>query len=478
MQPLIEGDASDFFVNYEVNEELGKGKFSVVNRCTLRRSKLSYAVKMVKTTQLNNKDNKFVKQEIDILRQLNHKNIVRLHEVYLDLSQTFLVLDFLSGGELFDDIIDRSHYTETDASICIQQVLEAVSHCHDSGIVHRDLKPENLLLASKSKNALIKLADFGIAVQLKGANKAWFGFAGTPGYLSPEVIQREDYGRGIDIWACGVILYILLCGYPPFSNEDQRDLFRSITECRYEFHPQEWDTVTPKAKELIENMLHINQNKRPSAEKLLTHPWIRERSETASNHNRQKTIGALRRFNAKRKLKGAVHSIMAINRLGFDTNEVKKEESSSLISNPPISIKNAHLCSTNANDDIAFPPDRRKEKLNNEIEKEILNLTQRLVNTDALSTSDMICDKSTIFQSGVPCLMLHGDKYYSAQNLKYSILQPTFHIISQDAVCIAYILVCSVQNDILVNLKSYKETRVWQKTGDGWICIHCHSSDT
>lgn len=140
----------------------------------------------------------------------------------------------VTGGELFEDIVAREFYSEVDASHCIQQILESVNHCHLNGVVHRDLKPENLLLASKLKGAVVKLADFGLAIEVMGDQQAWFGFAGTPGYLSPEVLKKEPYGRAVDIWACGVILYILLVGYPPFWDEDQHRLYSQIKAGAYD----------------------------------------------------------------------------------------------------------------------------------------------------------------------------------------------------------------------------------------------------
>jgi calcium/calmodulin-dependent protein kinase (CaM kinase) II len=140
----------------------------------------------------------------------------------------------VTGGELFEDIVAREFYSEADASHCIQQILESVNHCHQNGIVHRDLKPENLLLASKAKGAAVKLADFGLAIEVQGEQQAWFGFAGTPGYLSPEVLKKEPYGKAVDIWACGVILYILLVGYPPFWDEDQHRLYAQIKAGTYD----------------------------------------------------------------------------------------------------------------------------------------------------------------------------------------------------------------------------------------------------
>ncbi|XP_045082801.1 calcium/calmodulin-dependent protein kinase type II subunit beta isoform X5 [Coregonus clupeaformis] len=182
------------------------------------------------------------------------------------------------------------------------------------GVVHRDLKPENLLLASKCKNAAVKLADFGLAIEVQGDQQAWFGFAGTPGYLSPEVLRKEAYGKPVDIWACGVILYILLVGYPPFWDEDQHKLYQQIKAGAYDFPSPEWDTVTPEAKNLINQMLTINPAKRITAQEALKHPWVCQRSTVASMMHRQETVECLKKFNARRKLKGAVLTAMLVSR--------------------------------------------------------------------------------------------------------------------------------------------------------------------
>ncbi|XP_061054372.1 calcium/calmodulin-dependent protein kinase type II subunit beta isoform X3 [Eubalaena glacialis] len=199
-------------------------------------------------------------------------------------------------------------------SHCIQQILEAVLHCHQMGVVHRDLKPENLLLASKCKGAAVKLADFGLAIEVQGDQQAWFGFAGTPGYLSPEVLRKEAYGKPVDIWACGVILYILLVGYPPFWDEDQHKLYQQIKAGAYDFPSPEWDTVTPEAKNLINQMLTINPAKRIAAHEALKHPWVCQRSTVASMMHRQETVECLKKFNARRKLKGAILTTMLATR--------------------------------------------------------------------------------------------------------------------------------------------------------------------
>uniref|UniRef100_A0A6I8P5U6 calcium/calmodulin-dependent protein kinase n=1 Tax=Ornithorhynchus anatinus TaxID=9258 RepID=A0A6I8P5U6_ORNAN len=291
-----------------------KGAFSVVRRCVKLCTGHEYAAKIINTKKLSARDHQKLEREARICRLLKHSNIVRLHDSISEEGFHYLVFDLVTGGELFEDIVAREYYSEADASHCIQQILEAVLHCHQMGVVHRDLKPENLLLASKCKGAAVKLADFGLAIEVQGDQQAWFGFAGTPGYLSPEVLRKEAYGKPVDIWACGVILYILLVGYPPFWDEDQHKLYQQIKAGAYDFPSPEWDTVTPEAKNLINQMLTINPAKRITAHEALKHPWVCQRSTVASMMHRQETVECLKKFNARRKLKGAILTTMLATR--------------------------------------------------------------------------------------------------------------------------------------------------------------------
>ncbi|XP_064780378.1 calcium/calmodulin-dependent protein kinase type II delta chain-like isoform X3 [Oncorhynchus masou masou] len=303
-----------FTDEYQLYEELGKGAFSVVRRCVKKSSGQEFAAKIINTKKLSARDHQKLEREARICRLLKHSNIVRLHDSISEEGFHYLVFDLVTGGELFEDIVAREYYSEADASQCINQILESVQHIHQHDIVHRDLKPENLLLASKMKGAAVKLADFGLAIEVQGDQQAWFGFAGTPGYLSPEVLRKDAYGKPVDIWACGVILYILLVGYPPFWDEDQHKLYQQIKAGAYDFPSPEWDTVTPEAKNLINQMLTINPSKRITADQALKHPWICQRSTVASMIHRQETVECLRKFNARRKLKGAILTTMLVSR--------------------------------------------------------------------------------------------------------------------------------------------------------------------
>ncbi|XP_026059964.1 calcium/calmodulin-dependent protein kinase type II delta 2 chain isoform X3 [Carassius auratus] len=330
-----------FTDEYQLFEELGKGAFSVVRRCVKISSGQEYAAKIINTKKLSARDHQKLEREARICRLLKHPNIVRLHDSISEEGFHYLVFDLVTGGELFEDIVAREYYSEADASHCIQQILESVHHCHVNGIVHRDLKPENLLLASKMKGAAVKLADFGLAIEVQGDQQAWFGFAGTPGYLSPEVLRKDPYGKPVDMWACGVILYILLVGYPPFWDEDQHRLYQQIKAGAYDFPSPEWDTVTPEAKDLINKMLTINPSKRITAAEALKHPWICQRSTVASMMHRQETVECLKKFNARRKLKGAILTTLLVTRnfsakslLNKKADGVKVNNKTNLASSP------------------------------------------------------------------------------------------------------------------------------------------------
>ncbi|NP_001354467.1 calcium/calmodulin-dependent protein kinase type II subunit gamma isoform 31 [Homo sapiens] len=276
---------------------------------------------------------------------------------------------------------------------CIHQILESVNHIHQHDIVHRDLKPENLLLASKCKGAAVKLADFGLAIEVQGEQQAWFGFAGTPGYLSPEVLRKDPYGKPVDIWACGVILYILLVGYPPFWDEDQHKLYQQIKAGAYDFPSPEWDTVTPEAKNLINQMLTINPAKRITADQALKHPWVCQRSTVASMMHRQETVECLRKFNARRKLKGAILTTMLVSRnfsaakslLNKKSDGGVKEPQTTVVHNATDGIKGStESCNTTTEDE-----DLKVRK------QEIIKITEQLI--EAINNGDFeaytkICD--------------------------------------------------------------------------------------
>ncbi|XP_042148226.1 calcium/calmodulin-dependent protein kinase type II delta chain isoform X49 [Ixodes scapularis] len=462
-----------FSDNYELKEELGKGAFSIVRRCVQKSTGLEFAAKIINTKKLSSRDFQKLEREARICRKLNHPNIVRLHDSIQEEGYHYLIFDLVTGGELFEDIVAREYYSEADASHCIQQILESVNHCHMNNVVHRDLKPENLLLASKAKGAAVKLADFGLAIEVQGEQQAWYGFAGTPGYLSPEVLKKDPYGKPVDIWACGVILYILLVGYPPFWDEDQHRLYMQIKAGAYDYPSPEWDTVTPEAKNLINSMLTVNPAKRITAAEALKHPWICQRERVASTLHRQETVDCLKKFNARRKLKGAILTTMLATR-NFSSRSImtKKGEGSQ--------VKESTDSSTTIEDD-----DVKARK------QEIVKLTEQLIesiNGGDYETYTKLCDPHlTAFEPEALGNLVEGmefhkfyfdngaGKSYKSQNT--TIINPTVHLLGDDAACIAYIrLMQYIDRAGIARTRQTEETRVWHRKDTKWQNVHFHRS--
>ncbi|XP_072292523.1 calcium/calmodulin-dependent protein kinase type II delta chain isoform X9 [Eucyclogobius newberryi] len=380
-----------FTDEYQLYEELGKGAFSIVKRCVKKSTGQEYAAKIINTKKLSARDHQKLEREARICRLLKHPNIVRLHDSISEEGFHYLVFDLVTGGELFEDIVAREYYSEADASHCINQILESVSHIHQHDIVHRDLKPENLLLASKMKGAAVKLADFGLAIEVQGDQQAWFGFAGTPGYLSPEVLRKDPYGKPVDIWACGVILYILLVGYPPFWDEDQHKLYQQIKAGAYDFPSPEWDTVTPEAKNLINQMLTINPAKRITADQAIKHPWVCQRSTVASMMHRQETVECLRKFNARRKLKGAILTTMLVSR-NFSACKTLLNKKSDGVKSQGNDSKNSVVSSSSTKDSSmsSSAPMGSTESCNNAEEEDMKALVCDNADSAVLSESSTI----------------------------------------------------------------------------------------
>ncbi|XP_047198174.1 calcium/calmodulin-dependent protein kinase type II subunit gamma isoform X19 [Hippoglossus stenolepis] len=533
-----------FTDEYQLFEELGKGAFSIVRRCIKKSTGQEYAAKIINTKKLSARDHQKLDREARICRLLKHPNIVRLHDSISEEGFHYLVFDLVTGGELFEDIVAREYYSEADASHCINQILESVSHIHQHDIVHRDLKPENLLLASKMKGAAVKLADFGLAIEVQAEQQAWFGFAGTPGYLSPEVLRKDPYGKPVDIWACGqstrinacmlpqlsftrkfvhrecvcvcacvclcasgVILYILLVGYPPFWDEDQHKLYQQIKAGAYDFPSPEWDTVTPEAKNLINQMLTINPAKRITADQAIKHPWVCQRSTVASMMHRQETVECLRKFNARRKLKGAILTTMLVSRnfsvgrqhtspaATTSTAAMATEACKSLLNKKSDGVKEAQTTV------VHNPADGTKgstESCNNAEEEdmkarkqEIIKMTEQLI--EAINNGDFeaytrICDPGlTSFEPEALGNLVEGmdfHKFYfdnllskNSKPVHTTILNPHVHLIGEDAACIAYIrLTQYMDGQGRPRSCQSEETRVWHRREAKWLNVHFHCS--
>nr|XP_057913707.1 calcium/calmodulin-dependent protein kinase type II subunit beta-like isoform X10 [Doryrhamphus excisus] len=485
-----------FTDEFQLYEELGKGAFSVVRRCVKVLTGQEYAAKIINTKKLSARDHQKLEREARICRLLKHSNIVRLHDSISEEGFHYLLFDLVTGGELFEDIVAREYYSEADASHCIQQILEAVLHCHQMGVVHRDLKPENLLLASKCKNAAVKLADFGLAIEVQGDQQAWFGFAGTPGYLSPEVLRKEAYGKPVDIWACGVILYILLVGYPPFWDEDQHKLYQQIKAGAYDFPSPEWDTVTPEAKNLINQMLTINPSKRITAQEALKHPWVCQRSTVASMMHRQETVECLKKFNARRKLKGAILTTMLVSRNFSVGRQTTAPAAVSGVSGSPAGIVEQAKSLLNKKADVKESSDSSSNTTVEDEDvkarkQEIIKITEQLieaVNNGDFDAYSKICDPGlTSFEPEGLGNLVEGMDFHRfyfdnllAKNSKpihTTILNPHVHMIGEDAACVAYIrLTQFVDVQGRPRSSQSEETRVWHRRDGRWQNVHFHCS--
>ena len=308
---------------YELGRELGRGASSVVKLCTQRGTSNEYAVKIIK----KNVETKIVRAEIGILLRLKHPNIIQLKDLFETDSHLYIILELVKGGELFERVVERGCYTEKDASAAVRELCEAVAYLHENDVVHRDLKPENLLYATDADDSVLKLADFGLSKMLT-SDILMQTVCGTPGYCAPEVLLAKQYGCEVDMWAVGVIAYILLCGFEPFYDErGDQAMFQRILKCQFEFVSPWWDDVSLSAKDLVCKLIVLDPTKRLTAKQALQHPWVQGKG--AKLDHMDKTQEKLKEFNARRKLKAGMYGVMAVQdmtvRAGRRTSAVKDE---------------------------------------------------------------------------------------------------------------------------------------------------------
>ncbi|XP_063135935.1 peripheral plasma membrane protein CASK isoform X8 [Rattus norvegicus] len=303
---------------YELCEVIGKGPFSVVRRCINRETGQQFAVKIVDVAKftsspgLSTEGKRWIsnlKREASICHMLKHPHIVELLETYSSDGMLYMVFEFMDGADLCFEIVKRADagfvYSEAVASHYMRQILEALRYCHDNNIIHRDVKPHCVLLASKENSAPVKLGGFGVAIQLGESGLVAGGRVGTPHFMAPEVVKREPYGKPVDVWGCGVILFILLSGCLPFYGTKER-LFEGIIKGKYKMNPRQWSHISESAKDLVRRMLMLDPAERITVYEALNHPWLKERDRYAYKIHLPETVEQLRKFNARRKLKGAV----------------------------------------------------------------------------------------------------------------------------------------------------------------------------
>jgi len=294
-----DGDIKD---KYIIGDEIGRGGFSVVCEATRKDDGEKYAVKIVEKTLIQ-EDIKLLKREIEIMKKVDHVNILKLIEIFEDDENVYIVMELVDGSELFDRIVDKGYYSEKNTVHIVKQILHAVKYLHEQGIAHRDLKPENLLCSGEGAHEVVKIADFGLSKIFGGEKGEELQTScGTPGYVAPEVLMCESYDKSVDMWGIGIITYILLAGYPPFYADNDTQLFEKIMNAEYDFDDECWDDVSDLAKDFIQHLLVKEPENRFTADQALAHEWITSAApDKALNiHQRMSQYNLQRKEQAKR----------------------------------------------------------------------------------------------------------------------------------------------------------------------------------
>ncbi|KAL1813562.1 hypothetical protein ACET3Z_023627 [Daucus carota] len=296
---------------YELGNELGRGEFGVTYVCTEKSTGDVYACKSISKKKLRTRvDIEDVRREVEIMKHLpKHTNIVTLKDTYEDDKAVHLVMELCEGGELFDRIVARGHYTERAAAGVTRTIIEIILMCHKHGVMHRDLKPENFLFANKKETAALKTIDFGLSVFFK-PGETFNEIVGSPYYMAPEVLKR-NYGPEIDVWSAGVILYILLCGVPPFWAETEQGVAQAIIRSVVDFKRDPWPKVSDSAKDLVRRMLNPDPKKRLTAQEVLDHPWIQNAKKAPNVSLGENVKARLKQFSMMNKLKKRALQVIA-----------------------------------------------------------------------------------------------------------------------------------------------------------------------
>ncbi|KAI8336584.1 kinase-like domain-containing protein [Chlamydoabsidia padenii] len=250
--------------------------------------------------------------ELDILTKAHHPHVVSMHALYESVDAVYIVTDLASGGELFQQLLDKGFYNERDAANLILQMLEGVKYLHDHDIVHRDIKPENLLFATKEPDARLMITDFGLSKIMKNHNDILTTACGTPGYVAPEVLLQKGHGKPVDLWSVGVITFVLLCGYTPFYGEDQTELFENIMSGKYEFDEEYWSDISDSAKDMVDRLLAFKPEKRITAEEALQHPWITNEEQQIPHNNNLAPV-VRKGINSQHKFRSLVTAMTLLN---------------------------------------------------------------------------------------------------------------------------------------------------------------------
>ncbi|KAK4795462.1 hypothetical protein SAY86_013456 [Trapa natans] len=296
---------------YKLGKELGRGEFGITYQCLENVTGETYACKTISKGKLKTEiDVEDVRREVEIMRHLpKHPNIVTLKETYEDKEAIYLVMELCEGGELFDRIVSRGHFTERAAANITKTIMEVVKVCHEHGVIHRDLKPENFLFADRSEMSSLKTIDFGLSTFFKPGQR-FCEIVGSPYYMAPEVLRR-DYGQEVDVWSAGVILYILLCGVPPFWAETEEGIAHAIVGGEINFERDPWPKVSEDAKDLVKCMLDPNPYSRFTVQEVLEHSWIQNKDKAPNIFLGENVRSKIKQFSLMNKFKKKVLRVVA-----------------------------------------------------------------------------------------------------------------------------------------------------------------------
>ncbi|CAM8985953.1 unnamed protein product [Rhodiola kirilowii] len=310
---VLDKPYDDITKHYTLGKELGKGQFGITYLCTEVATGHLYACKSILKRKLITKaDRDDVKREVQLLQHLSGQpNVVEFKGAYEDRQSVHLVMELCAGGELFDRIIAQGQYSERAAAAMCRQIVNVVHICHFMGVMHRDLKPENFLLSSTDENAMLKATDFGLSVFIE-EGKVYRDVVGSAYYVAPEVLQRS-YGKEIDVWSAGVILYILLSGVPPFWGDGETAIFNSILKGELDFESEPWPSISYSAIDLVRKMLTQDPKKRLTAAQVLEHPWIRVGGDATDKPLDSAVLSRMKQFRAMNKLKQLALKVIAEN---------------------------------------------------------------------------------------------------------------------------------------------------------------------
>jgi len=295
---------------WTIGKELGSGHFAKVKMGKHMTTGKLCAIKILKKP--SGSKMALVRTEVDILKQINHPYIVRCYDVIDTETKVYFMMELMSGGELFDRIVDKGHFTEKDAIGVSIKLIDSINYLHSKGIAHRDLKPENMLMTSSGPDAEVKITDFGLSKFFDAQSQVMQTPCGTPGYIAPEVLKMKGYGKECDVWSLGVIIYILLCGFPPFYADNDAQLYEKIKRGEYEFLRPYWDPISDKAKDLIRKMLTVSPKDRITCSGCLEHPWLKA---TADQLTKEISTVTKLQESAKLKLKAGVIAVEALDRM-------------------------------------------------------------------------------------------------------------------------------------------------------------------